>query len=93
MEEDSGTIQNGNNWSVYILECSDRTLYTGITTNIERRIKQHNQGKGAKYTKHRTPVTLVYVADGFNRSTASKEECRIKSLNRKEKLLFIKLNT
>lgn len=90
MEEDFGTTQSGNNWFVYILECSDGSLYTGITTNIDRRVKQHNQGKGAKYTKTRTPVTLVYIADSFNRSTASKEECRIKSLSRKEKLLFIK---
>jgi putative endonuclease len=90
MEEDSGTIQSGNNWSVYIVKCKDGSLYTGITTNIDRRVKQHNLGKGAKYTKARTPVTLVYVASGFNRSTASKEECRIKSLSRKEKLLLVK---
>lgn len=93
MEEDSGTIQSGNSWFVYILQCKDKTLYTGITNNIDRRLKQHNQGKGAKYTKTRTPVTLVYIASGFNRSTAAKEERRIKSLSRKEKLILIKLNT
>jgi putative endonuclease len=93
MEEDSGIILSGNNWLVYILECSDSSLYTGITTNIDRRINQHNSKKGAKYTKNKTPVKLVYLKDGFDRSSALKEEYRIKKLSRKEKLLLIKLNS
>jgi putative endonuclease len=93
MEEDFGTTQSGNNWFVYILECSDGSLYTGITTNIDRRVKQHNLKKGAKYTKSRTPVKLVYFKDDFDRSSALKEEFRIKKLSRKEKLLLIKLNS
>ena len=92
MEEDFGTTQNGNKWFVYILQCSDSSLYTGVTTDLERRVKQHNSGKGAKYTKTRTPVNLVYHKDGYDRSSALKEECRIKKLSRKEKLILIKLN-
>lgn len=76
-------------WFVYILECSDGTLYTGITTNVERRVKQHNNGKGAKYTKVRRPVVLRKVFEATNRSEASKEEYRIKQLSRIEKLKLI----
>jgi putative endonuclease len=78
-----------NEWCVYIVECSDGTLYTGISNNVSKRIKTHNDGKGAKYTKKRLPVVLKYVCDGFNRSTASKEECRIKKLTRKSKIQLI----
>ena len=72
---------------LYILECSDKTLYTGITTNLDRRIKEHNNSKlGAKYTKFRRPVKLVYSKEFIDRSEASKEESRIKKLSRQEKL-------
>jgi len=72
---------------VYILECSDQTLYTGITTNIDRRIKEHNNSKlGAKYTKVRRPVILVYSKEFMNRSEAAKEEFQIKKLSRQQKL-------
>lgn len=72
---------------VYILKCSDETLYTGITTDIVRRVKEHNGELpgGAKYTAPRTPVTLVYTKEFLDRSSASKEESRIKSLSRAEK--------
>jgi len=73
-------------WYVYIVECSDGTLYTGITTNVNKRIETHNKGKGAKYTKARLPVVLKASFDGFDRSSASKEEYRIKQLTRKEKI-------
>jgi len=76
-------------WVVYILECSDGTLYTGITNNIEKRIKTHNSGKGAKYTKTRLPVKLRYLINKETKSEASKEEYRIKKLTRKEKLKLI----
>ena len=80
-------------WYVYILECADGTLYTGITTNIQKRILTHNKGKGAKYTKTRLPVALRASFEAVDRSNASKEEYRIKQLTRKEKLEFInKLN-
>jgi len=72
---------------VYIIQCNDQTLYTGITTDLERRIKEHNSSKlGAKYTKVRRPVKLVYSKDFINRSEASKEESRIKKLSRLEKI-------
>ena len=76
-------------WYVYILECSDGTLYTGITTNLDKRLKTHNNGKGAKYTKARLPVVLKVSVEAEDRSNASKEEYRIKQLTRKEKLELI----
>lgn len=77
-----------NCWYIYILECFDKTLYTGITNNVEKRIKQHNAGKGAKYTKIRLPVKLKALFEAENRSQASKEEYRIKQLTREEKLML-----
>ena len=71
---------------VYIVECSDGTLYTGISTDVNKRIETHNKGKGGRYTKTRLPVVLRASFDGFDKSTAAKEEYRIKQLNRKEKL-------
>lgn len=76
-------------WYIYILECSDGTLYTGITTDVNRRLSQHNSGKGAKYTKMRRPVTLRALFEAKNRSEASKEEYRIKQLSRAEKLKLL----
>ena len=75
---------------IYILECSDTTLYTGITTDLERRVEEHNSSlKGAKYTKLRRPVALVYSEESEDRSSASKREYVIKKLSRKEKLELI----
>lgn len=73
-------------WYVYIVECSDGSLYTGITTDVNKRIETHNKGKGAKYTKTKLPVVLRACFDGFDKSTAAKEEYRIKQLTRKDKL-------
>ena len=81
-----------NSWCVYILKCTDGTFYTGITTDINRRIKEHGTKKGAKYTKQRGPFKLVYKASFDNRSSASKEEHRIKSLTLKDKLKLLKSN-
>lgn len=79
---------------VYILECSDNTFYTGITTNLDRRVKEHNNSKlGAKYTKVRRPVKLVYSQEFNNRSEALVEEARIKKLSRAEKLNLILVET
>ena len=72
-------------WYTYIVKCSDGSLYTGITNDLTRRILQHNLGKGAKYTKHRRPVELVYNEQHPNRSEASKREYAIKQLTKKEK--------
>tara|TARA_Y100001970_G_C14043592_1_gene755122 strand:+ start:643 stop:894 length:252 start_codon:yes stop_codon:yes gene_type:complete len=80
-----------NKWYVYIVECADGSLYTGITTSIQRRILEHNYSfKAAKYTRSRRPVRLVYKKECENRSEASKEEYRIKRLKRSEKLKLIK---
>ncbi|MEP7162834.1 MAG: GIY-YIG nuclease family protein [Candidatus Moraniibacteriota bacterium] len=77
-------------YSLYILQCADGSLYTGITVDIERRIKEHNSSHlGAKYTRARRPVILVYSRRFRNRSHASKEEARIKKLSRSEKLKLI----
>ncbi len=73
-------------WFVYILECSDGTLYTGITTDVNRRLLEHNSGNGSKYTRIRRPVKLRALFEAKNRSEASKEEYRIKQLSRLEKL-------
>ena len=75
---------------VYILSCADNTLYTGYTTNPKRRLKEHNQGVGAKYTRGRTPVKLCFLEEHPNRSKAQKREYAIKKLKRKEKLELIK---
>ncbi len=75
---------------VYILKCSDDTLYTGVTNNIEKRVHAHNTSKtGAKYTKARRPVTLRYSEIYENKSLALKREAQIKKLTREQKLILI----
>lgn len=76
----------------YILHCADGTLYTGVTNNLDRRLAQHNKGEGlgAKYTRARTPVEIVYSASFANRSLAQKEESRIKSLTKPQKEKLVK---
>ena len=76
-------------WYLYIVLCSDTSLYTGITTNIKRRIHEHNTGRGAKYTRGRGPVQLVHLRQFTNRSEASKAESKIKKLRRRQKLSII----
>ena len=78
------------NWCIYIVRCSDGSLYTGITTDLERRLFEHNNAKnGAKYTRPRRPVTLVYQEMADSRSQASKREREIKNLTQQQKLLLI----
>lgn len=74
----------------YIVECSDKSLYTGWTNHLEERIKAHNAGAGAKYTKPRRPVKLVYFETFATKEEAMKREYAIKMLTRKEKLALIK---
>jgi len=75
---------------VYIVQCSDDTLYTGIATDVKRRLEEHNSSdKGAKYTKVRRPVKLVYSEESQNRSSATKREIAIKKLSREKKLELI----
>ncbi|GFO67548.1 hypothetical protein GMLC_11270 [Geomonas limicola] len=76
------------NWLVYLIRCSDGTLYTGITTDIERRLREHATGKGAKYFRGREPVELLYLEEGHDRSSASRREIAIKRLKRTEKDLL-----
>ena len=76
-------------WFVYILKCADDTLYTGITTDCERRLNQHNAKKGAKYTRVRTPVTMVYQEAAESRSSATQREIAVKKLTRGQKLQMI----
>lgn len=80
-------------WYVYIVECSDGSLYTGITTDVNKRIETHNKGKGAKYTRGRRPVKLLISFSVESKGVALKEEYRIKQLTRADKLLLVnKLN-
>jgi putative endonuclease len=76
-------------WFIYIIQCSDESLYTGITTDISRRLKEHNTKKGAFYTQNKTPVRLVYHEPMANQSEARKREAEIKKLTRKQKLELI----
>lgn len=76
-------------WYLYILRCNDGTLYTGITTDVAKRLAQHNAGKGAKYTRGRGPLELVYQAECVDHSDALKQELYVKSLSRLEKLTLI----
>jgi putative endonuclease len=75
-----------DNWSIYIIEASDASLYTGITTDIERRFEEHLQGRrGARYFGGRTPLRVVYRENGHSRSSASRREAEIKKLSRRDK--------
>lgn len=75
---------------LYILRCADETLYTGITTTLQRRVKEHNSSHlGARYTRSRRPVELVFSKKFANRAAASKEEFRIKRLSKEQKLKII----
>ena len=76
-------------WQVYIILCSDNSLYTGITTDMERRFRQHVAGKGAKYFRGRQPVQVVYLEHNHSRSSAACREARIKAMDRTEKLNLI----
>ncbi len=79
-----------NMYYIYILKCADDTLYTGITTDITRRVAEHNAGKkGAKYTMSRRPVSVVFSKKYKNRSKASQEEARIKKLTRLQKMQIV----
>jgi len=78
------------NWCVYMILCSDDSLYTGITTDMERRFKQHEEGRGAKYFRGRSPKQVVYLEQGLGRSLATRREIQIKALSRAEKLNLIR---
>ena len=94
--QDIGTFYNAINfmkkWLVYILRCRDDTLYTGITNDLENRLQSHNEKRGARYTRTRLPVTLVYQEEALSRSLASRREAAIKKLTRSKKLKLIAEN-
>lgn len=77
-------------WYLYILRCGDGTLYTGITTDVEARLEMHRSGKGAKYTRGRGPLELVYREQCEEHSQALKRELAVKAMSREEKLSLIK---
>jgi len=79
-----------SSWFLYILECSDSSLYTGITTDLYQRIKRHNQGRACRYTSIRRPVKLVHEEAFENESLARRRELEIKKLSRENKLRLIK---
>ena len=79
-------------WLVYMLECSDNSIYTGITNNLENRLKKHQSGDGAKYLRGRLPIKIIYKELFINRSEATKREIAIKKMSKKEKKILIYLN-
>ena len=78
-----------SDWLVYIIRCSDGSLYTGITKDLERRFEEHRCGKGARYFNGRKPLEVVYVESCADRSQASRREAAIKRLNRRQKLELV----
>ncbi len=76
-------------WRLYILRCADESLYTGITNDLDARLECHSEGLGAKYTRGRLPVSLVYSEICSDRSSASKREWQVKKLTRSDKLALI----
>ena len=77
-------------WYVYILQCADGTLYTGITNDLDRRLKAHNAGTASKYTRVRRPVTMVYREEADAKGNALRRELQIKSMSRQQKMdMFI----
>ena len=72
-------------WKVYMIACSDGSLYTGITTDPQRRFEQHRSGRGAKYFRGRTPERFVFLEEGYTRATASQREAQIKALSSTQK--------
>lgn len=85
----SSNAQRLNQWYVYIIYCSDDSLYTGITTDVERRYKQHATQRGAKYFRGRQPKQVVYLESNHDRSSASKREIKIKKMLKVEKIKLI----
>ena len=75
-----------SDWTLYILSCGDGSLYTGITNDLDRRLEAHSSGNGAKYTRGRGPLEVIYTEQLADRSAASKRERTIKKLSRQEKL-------
>ena len=84
-----GTVSSSDSWFVYIVRCSDGSLYTGIAKDVNRRFEQHNAGTASRYTRSRLPVVLVYQEAQESQSSALKRELAIKGLTRERKELLI----
>lgn len=84
-KEEAGKKQPDQGWFLYILRCCNDTFYTGVTKDLERRVKMHNDGKASKYTRVRRPVQLIYYEDCSSHAQALVRECAVKALSRKEK--------
>lgn len=84
--------ETGSPWWLYMLRCADGTLYTGITTDVERRLAEHNSGKGAKYTRSRRPVEVVYREPCPDKSAALRREIAVKRLSRAHKCKLMEGN-
>jgi len=84
---------SAGNWQVYIILCSDQSLYTGISNDVERRLQQHAGRRGARYFRGRQPQQLVYLEGGHDRSSASRREAAIKKLRRPDKERLIQSET
>ena len=82
-------VTNTKQWFVYMLECADGSLYTGVSNDLAKRVEKHNAGKGAKYTRSRLPVKLVYSETAPDKGEALKKEIKMKQLSRAEKLKLI----
>ena len=81
---------SGKGWFVYVLRCADGTLYTGITTDVSRRCRQHNDGTASRYTRSRRPTRLVYQEAHPDRGSALRREAAIKALSRREKQALVR---
>ncbi|MBD3281735.1 GIY-YIG nuclease family protein [Candidatus Uhrbacteria bacterium] len=83
-------VNPGKNWHIYILRCADDSLYTGITTDLNRRVNEHNSGTASKYTRCRLPAKLIWSEGSHTESSAKKREIEIKKLPRGQKLSLLK---
>ena len=83
--EAAGKRPSEEGWLLYILRCQNDTFYTGVTKDLERRLKMHNEGKASRYTRARRPVELIYYEDCASRAQALTRECQVKALSRGEK--------
>lgn len=81
---------DGQGWTVYVLRCRTGEFYTGCTTDVDRRVREHNSGRGARFTRTRRPVTLVYEEGAANRAEALRRELAIKRLSRARKLALVR---
>jgi len=84
--------QLNGEYTLYVLKCSDGTFYTGITNDLQNRLKTHRAGKGSKYVRARLPIKLVYQEGGYDKSTAAKREYEVKKWSRREKIENFKLS-